>query len=147
MYQLPWRTRTVQYVMPTVILLGSLAVMFLFSDDPDMVWIFIVAPVVAFLTAFVVLPQRVWITPLAVTLLIATTIVVAALLDQVEPRDSLVSMYWWTGLFVGLPLTLFTWLGSGFGLAFREWREDRRWQSAWRKDHQSSAGGPHTSEH
>jgi hypothetical protein len=145
MKRLPWHAWTMQYVLPAVILLGSLAIMFLFSNDPDMVWIFVIAPILTFLTAFVVRPERSWVAPLAVTLLIATAIVVAALLDRVEPRDSLMSMYWWTGLFVGLPLTLFTWLGRGVGMVFREWREDRRWQTEWRNDHPSSAGGTHTS--
>ena len=145
MNRLRWRTWAVQYVLPTVILLGSLAVMLAFSDDPDMVWIFIVAPVLSFLAAFAVVPERAWVTPLATGLLLGLALVAGAVFGPLEPRGSVASAFLYTVPLVAAPLMVTTWLGRGFGEAFRDWREDRRWQQALEQDRRSSTEGPRTS--
>lgn len=130
MQRFPWRAWTPQYILPTLLLLGSLAVMALIANDPDMVWIFIVAPLIAFLTAAIWLPERPWVAPLATAVLLTVALVAGALLDLVDPRGSVLTAALFTVAIVALPLTVATWLGTGIGGVYREWRDDRRWRSA-----------------
>lgn len=106
------RTWLIQYVVPTVILLASLGILIPFIGDPDMVWAAIATPL-AILLGFALRPKRVWITPLAVTLLVTTVIVIAALMDRIEPRSSLPMLYVWDLAIIGLPLLVWTALGKG----------------------------------
>jgi hypothetical protein len=117
-----WRTWFAQYMVPTVLLIGSLAAMLVIWDDPDIFWLFVVAPSLAFLSAFVLLPRRSWVSPLAVALLITSAIVIAALMDVVEPRSPLLLLYGWGLLLVALPLTFATWLGTSCRVAIAQRR-------------------------
>jgi hypothetical protein len=107
------RTWGVQYVLPTMLLLFSLFILFPFIDDPDMIWILVATPL-AIALGFIARPERVWITPLAVALILATVIVIGALMGNLEPRDSLPMLYVWMMGLVGLPLVV--WIGLGRGL-------------------------------
>lgn len=106
----------IQYVMPTVILVASLGILVPFIDDPDMIWAAIATPL-AILLGFAVHPQRVWITPVSVWLLITTAIVIAAVMDEIEPRTSLPMLYVWTLALIALPLLAWTALGKTIRLA------------------------------
>jgi hypothetical protein len=72
------------YVLPSLLLVGSLGVMMLIMDDPDILWILGVAPPIALLTGFFLRPAHVWVTPLAVSLVMATAAVVAGLVFDVD---------------------------------------------------------------
>lgn len=109
-----WRTWLLQYVVPTLLLLASLAILLPFVDDPDMIWAAIATPL-AILLGFAVRPERVWITPLAVTLLLTTAFVIATLMGEMNPRTSLPMLYVWDFALVGLPLLIWTALGRGLG--------------------------------
>ena len=115
------RTWLIPYIAPTVLLLASLGILFPFIDDPDMTWAMIATPL-AILLGFAVRPERVWITPVAVALLIATAVVIAALMGEVEPRSSLPMLYVWTLALVGAPLVAWTWIGKAARLLLDEWR-------------------------
>jgi hypothetical protein len=111
------RTWGVQYVLPTVLLLFSLFILLPFIDDPDMIWAAIATPL-TILLGFVVRPEKVWITPVAVTMLVTTAIVIAALMGEISPRTSLPLLYLWDLALIGLPLLVWTALGKVLGLAW-----------------------------
>ena len=114
MNTLMWRNWSVQYAIPTVILVASLGVLIPFIDDPDMIWAAIATPL-AILLGFAVRPDQVWVTPVAVTLLVTTAIVIVALMGEISPRTSLPMLYVWDLALIGLPLLLWTALGKGLG--------------------------------
>jgi hypothetical protein len=105
-----------QYVMPIVILVASLGILIPFIDDPDMIWAAIATPL-AILLGFAVRPERVWITPMAVMLLVTTGIVIAAWMGEISPRTSLPLLYVWDLALIGLPLLAWTALGKTIRLA------------------------------
>lgn len=109
-----WRTWSIQYVIPTVILLASLGILIPFIDDPDMIWAAIATPL-AILLGFAVRPEWVWVTPVAVTLLVTTAIVITALMGEMDPRTSLPMLYVWDLAIIGLPLLVWTALEKGLG--------------------------------
>lgn len=125
------RSWLVPYALPTAVLLLALMILGLFFDDPDIVWMLVAIPL-AIVLGYVFRPERVWVIPLAVALIISTTIVIGALLGNLEPNTSpLINVYPLVVLTIGGPLLILT----GIGKMFRLIVDDRR----------RAHGGPSTS--
>ena len=136
MKRMLWYTRQVAYALPTLLLLGTLALMVLAwgdGDGPVLAWMFIMAPALALLTGFTLRPAQVWIAPVVASLLIATWVIVASLAFDYNGGRPLAMQYVWTLLFFGLPSTLMTWLGTVIRATVEPW---------W-KDRQQTRHGPH----
>ena len=114
-----WRAWARPYGLPTLLLLGSLGLMFVFWDDPDVVWIFFVAPALAFLSGLVVRPAHAWITPAAVAGVIAAASLAAYALGLIVPGRSapefVVGMLVIAAFAVALPQTFLVWAGREIG--------------------------------
>ncbi|HEY7034697.1 MAG TPA: hypothetical protein VH482_25385 [Thermomicrobiales bacterium] len=83
-----WRAWVRPYGLPVLFLLGSLGFMFVFWDDPDMVWALFVAPALAFLSGLVLRPAHAWVAPAAVAGLVFAASVAADALGLIEPEFS-----------------------------------------------------------
>jgi hypothetical protein len=116
-----WRAWARPYGLPTLLLLGSLGVMIVFWDDPDMVWALFVAPALAFLSGLVLRPAHAWVAPAAVAGLIVAASVAADALGLIEPEFSglkfALAITAVVVLAVALPQTVFLWAGRAFSLA------------------------------
>jgi hypothetical protein len=110
-----WQAWARPYGLPTLLLLGSLGFMFIFWDDPDMVWGLFVAPALAFLSGLVLRPAHAWVAPAAVAGLIFAASVAADALGLIEPEFSglkfAVAILAVLVLAVALPQTAFLWAG------------------------------------
>lgn len=115
-----------RHAVPVVVLLGSLMILGLFFDDPDMIWMLVAIPLAIGL-GYVFRPERVWVIPLAVAMIIATTIVIGALFGNLEPNTSpLLNIYPLVVLTIGGPLLVLTWIGKMIRLVVDDWRRTHR---------------------
>lgn len=105
-----WRPWMWQYILPMVLLAGSFGLMFLVMDDPDVLWVFIIAPVLSVVTGYVCHPRHIWITPAVVGAAVVAGFFVANALGQIEGFRPVGATLFGI-VVVALPLTFLTWLG------------------------------------
>lgn len=121
-----WRSWVLPYIVPAVVLYGSLMIMVAIGGDPDIAWSLFVAPPTAFLAGFLFPPRHSWIAPAIASLMIATTVVVATLLGHYDPQPPLVTVYPILLLLVGVPETIFVFFGKVVRAAVEPWWEERQ---------------------
>lgn len=122
-----WRSRAWQYGLPTLLLLGASVLLALILQDPDapvLIWAFVVAPVLTFVTGAIALPSRVWVTPAEMVVLAAILFLVLTALDILHP-ESVIGTLIILVIFVGLSLAAMTWLGRGVWLVISDWWQRR----------------------
>lgn len=112
-----WRAWFWQYVVPLLIFIASFAVMaWLMSrtgEDLDLLWLFVVFPVLAFGCGLVFQPRRSWVVPLCVVI---GMVVVGAVNMYVLGRGAIVrptpiGFVLAIVFLVGVPLTFLMWVG------------------------------------
>lgn len=105
-----------RHVIPFLILIGSLVLLAVIIPDPDVLWVFFVAPVLAFLLGVLFRPPSVWVVPAAVAVVVVSFTFVAVALDIAHPEE--VGVGWVLSILsigllaVALPQILLIWAGK-----------------------------------
>jgi len=120
-----WPAWLTQYVVPLLILIASLPLIlllvYLTGADLYILWVFVVLPVLSFLTALVLRPAHAWVVPavMVVLLLIVYSVSWYALGHGPAQQANLLVLVLILVIPVGGSLTVMTWAGRALGQAAR----------------------------
>lgn len=116
-----WQSWMWQYLLPIAILVLSVPLTYLIADgvlgheDPDIFWVLVIAPIIAFLIGFVVRPKITWVIPIVAVVMFEVAVAAGRGIDAAaETSFAVVAL-------LGLPMWFLIWAGQ----RARPWFEER----------------------
>jgi hypothetical protein len=121
-----WRGWMWQYFLPVLLLGGSWGLGFLIMGDPDVLWVFVVAPMLSVVAGYAFRPANVWVMPGIVGAGVIAGFFIADALGKIEGFRPYGAVMF--GLVIVVPLLTFNnWLGKAMRVGtFQTWRNDWR---------------------